>query len=87
MTEVTCFSEISLAFNGLHGVISQKIEFSITTTVRTSNPTNKLLHPGAQIVDYMLSYHMQSRYYARGRVLSHGSSVALLPFYFHAVQI
>jgi hypothetical protein len=28
-----------LTFNGLHGVISQKIELSITTSVRTSNPT------------------------------------------------
>jgi hypothetical protein len=28
-----------LTFNGLHGVISQKIELSITTAVRTSNPT------------------------------------------------
>jgi hypothetical protein len=29
-----------LTFNGLHGVISQKIELFITTAVRTSNPTN-----------------------------------------------
>jgi hypothetical protein len=28
-----------LIFNGLHGVISQKIVFFITTAVRTSNPT------------------------------------------------
>jgi hypothetical protein len=28
-----------LALNGLHGVISQKIELFITTGVRTSNPT------------------------------------------------
>jgi hypothetical protein len=26
-------------FNGLHGVITQKIEFFITTAVRISNPT------------------------------------------------
>jgi hypothetical protein len=26
-------------FDGLHGVISQKIELFITTAVRTSNPT------------------------------------------------
>jgi hypothetical protein len=31
-----------LTFNSLHGVISQKIEFFITTAVRTSNPTWKL---------------------------------------------
>jgi hypothetical protein len=28
-----------LTFNGLHGIISHKIELFITTTVRTSNPT------------------------------------------------
>jgi hypothetical protein len=28
-----------MTFNGLHGVISQKIELFITTAVRTSNPT------------------------------------------------
>jgi hypothetical protein len=27
-----------LTFNGLHGVISQKIKLFITTAVRTSNP-------------------------------------------------
>jgi hypothetical protein len=27
-----------LTFNGLHGVISQKLELFITTAVRTSNP-------------------------------------------------
>jgi hypothetical protein len=29
----------NVGFKGLHGVISQKIELFITTTVRTSNPT------------------------------------------------
>jgi hypothetical protein len=34
-----------LTFNGLHGVISQKIVLFITTNVRTSNPTNQnLIH-------------------------------------------
>jgi hypothetical protein len=28
-----------LTFNGLHGIISQKIELFITTAVRTSSPT------------------------------------------------
>jgi hypothetical protein len=28
-----------LTFNGLHGIVSQKIEVFITTAVRTSNPT------------------------------------------------
>jgi hypothetical protein len=32
-----------LAFNGLHGVISQKIVIFITTVVRTSNPTDIIL--------------------------------------------
>jgi hypothetical protein len=32
-----------LAFTGLHGVISQKIELFITTAVRTSNPTFSVL--------------------------------------------
>jgi hypothetical protein len=32
-----------LAFNGLHCVISQKIELFITTDVRTSNPTQYYL--------------------------------------------
>jgi GNAT superfamily N-acetyltransferase len=32
-----------LAFNGLYGVISQKIELFITTVVRTSNPTNYVM--------------------------------------------
>jgi hypothetical protein len=31
--------KVQLTFNGLHGVISQKIELFITTAVRTSNPT------------------------------------------------
>jgi hypothetical protein len=34
-----------LTFNGLHGVISQKIELFITTAVRTSSPT--------QFLDYL----------------------------------
>jgi hypothetical protein len=33
--------ERRLNFNGLHGVISQKIEIFITTAVRTSDPTRK----------------------------------------------
>jgi hypothetical protein len=32
-------SEISVDFNGLHSVVSQKIVLFITTAVRTSNPT------------------------------------------------
>jgi hypothetical protein len=32
-------SETSVAFNGLHGVIFQKIELFIITAVRTSDPT------------------------------------------------
>jgi hypothetical protein len=36
--EVKCFSETSLTFNGIHGVISQTIEFFMSTAVRTSNP-------------------------------------------------
>jgi hypothetical protein len=32
-----------LTFNGLHGVISQKIELFITTGVRTSSPTNYMM--------------------------------------------
>jgi hypothetical protein len=37
-------SKHQLTFNGLHGVISQKIVLFITTAVRTSNPTrNKKL--------------------------------------------
>jgi hypothetical protein len=35
--EATCFSEIRFTFNGLHGVISQKIELFITTAVRASD--------------------------------------------------
>jgi hypothetical protein len=30
--------------NGIHGVISQKIEWFITTAVRTSNPALKALY-------------------------------------------
>jgi hypothetical protein len=37
--EASCSSETSLTFNGLHGIISQEIELSITTAVRTSHPT------------------------------------------------
>jgi hypothetical protein len=33
----TCSSENSVEFNGLHGVISQKAKFFITTAVRTSD--------------------------------------------------
>jgi hypothetical protein len=35
--EVTCSSEKSVDLNGLHVVISQNIEFFITTSVRISN--------------------------------------------------
>jgi hypothetical protein len=34
---------LPLTFNGLHGVISQKIKLFISITVRTSNPTTKNL--------------------------------------------
>jgi hypothetical protein len=37
--EETCSSESQLIFNGLYGVISEKIILFITTAVRTSNPT------------------------------------------------
>jgi hypothetical protein len=37
--EAICSSETSVD-NGIHGVISQKMELFITTAVRTSNPTN-----------------------------------------------
>jgi hypothetical protein len=37
----TYSSETPLTFNGLHGVISQKTEFVITTGVRTSNHISK----------------------------------------------
>jgi hypothetical protein len=40
--EAICSSETSVDFNGLHGVISQKIELLITTALRTSNPTEGL---------------------------------------------
>jgi hypothetical protein len=36
-------SKCWLTFNGLHGITLQKIVLSITTTVRTSNPTNSQL--------------------------------------------
>jgi hypothetical protein len=38
--EATCSSKRSINFNGLHGVISQKIGLFITTAVITSNPIN-----------------------------------------------
>jgi hypothetical protein len=38
--DAICSSENRLAFNGLHGVISQKIAFFITTAVRILNPRN-----------------------------------------------
>jgi hypothetical protein len=41
--EATCFSETSVDFQGLHGVIFQKIELFITTAVRTSNHTRSTL--------------------------------------------
>jgi hypothetical protein len=37
------FPKRRLTFNGLHGVISQKIVLFITTAVRTSNPTKSIL--------------------------------------------
>jgi hypothetical protein len=36
--ETMCSPQTSVDFNGLHGILSQKIDLSITTTVRTSNP-------------------------------------------------
>jgi hypothetical protein len=35
--KATSFSEMPVHFKGLHGVISQKITFSITTAVKSSN--------------------------------------------------
>jgi hypothetical protein len=37
-SQPTCSSKTLVAFNGLHCVISQKIELFITIAVRTSNP-------------------------------------------------
>jgi hypothetical protein len=52
-----------LTFNGLHGIISQKIVLSLTTTVRTSNPTNSQLVSSAcfpvfhnHIISHLMSY-------------------------------
>jgi hypothetical protein len=43
--EVTCSSETLVAFNGLHGIISQKAEFFINTAAKPSNPTQqKIVH-------------------------------------------
>jgi hypothetical protein len=33
-------NQVAMSFNGLHGVISQKVELFITTGVTTSNPTS-----------------------------------------------
>jgi hypothetical protein len=41
--ELICSSETSVDFSGLHGVIPQKTVLFITTAVRTSNPTSRLL--------------------------------------------
>jgi hypothetical protein len=38
-------SKHHLTFNGLYGVISQKIELFITTAVRTSNPAQRNIWP------------------------------------------
>jgi hypothetical protein len=40
-------------FNGLQGVISQKIEMSTTTAVRSSDPTNTLNLPGQSAVSVL----------------------------------
>jgi hypothetical protein len=37
-----------LTFNGLHGIISQKIELFVTNVVRTSNLTRLLIAPTIQ---------------------------------------
>jgi hypothetical protein len=42
-----------LTFNGLHGVISQKIEFFITTAVRTSNPRSSKGFENGKIFKYL----------------------------------
>jgi hypothetical protein len=36
--------KIVLTFNGLHGIISQKIELFVTTSMRTSDPTQDSVH-------------------------------------------
>jgi hypothetical protein len=52
--QTTCFSEKLLTFNGLNGVISQKIQLFITTDVRTSNSTRIiLLHSFKRLVFVM----------------------------------
>jgi hypothetical protein len=45
-----------LTFNGLHGVISQKIVLFITTAVRTSNPTNVYSSAGSLQSDILYSH-------------------------------
>jgi hypothetical protein len=42
-----CFSERSVDFTGIHGVITQKIELFVTSAVRTSNPKYQM-----KITDY-----------------------------------
>jgi hypothetical protein len=43
-----------LTFNGLHGVISQKMVHFITTGVRTSDPTNRLKFPLRYVAHWLL---------------------------------
>jgi hypothetical protein len=51
--EATC----RLTFNRLHGIISQKTEFFITTSVRTCNPTYKM-----SVTFYTISHNVQFIY-------------------------
>jgi hypothetical protein len=37
-SQPTCSTKTLVTFNGLHSIMSQKIELFITTAVRTSNP-------------------------------------------------
>jgi hypothetical protein len=43
--EASCSRKRRLTFNGIHGVMFQKVEIFIETDVRTSNPTNYELFP------------------------------------------
>jgi hypothetical protein len=44
--KTSCSQKCRLTFNGLHGVIFQRVEVFIETDVRTSNATNYELFPG-----------------------------------------
>jgi hypothetical protein len=66
-----------LTFNGLHGVICQKIKLSITAAVRTSNPTYSGIVPEPQLRRRVEKHSFINKYFELTIILERYQSKVL----------